>query len=223
MPNAAQEPRLERRQPPVSQEPVDAGAGPERQLRRAGPGRHVEHCAPVRPRQPGDLEHGPRRLFRRARAAGRRDYPTWNLNVTMSYPIGGNQAEAQHARARVQRSQAMTRLRALEVQIAAEVANAALTVQSNLKRVEAATRGARAGAKAARGRTEPVRGRHHHQLLRRAGAARSARCGRTPSCARWPTIASRSSISNAPSSRPPAAVAAAAGHPRRRAGIWSNC
>lgn len=68
-----------------------------------------------------------------------RDYPTWNLNVTMSYPIGGNQADAQHARARVQRTQAMTRLRALEVQIAAEVANAALTVQSNLKRVEAAT------------------------------------------------------------------------------------
>jgi outer membrane protein TolC len=68
-----------------------------------------------------------------------RDYPTWNLNVTMSYPIGANQAEAQHARARVQQSQAMTRLRALEIQIAAEVANAALTVQSNLKRVEAAS------------------------------------------------------------------------------------
>ncbi|MDO8681752.1 MAG: TolC family protein [Acidobacteriota bacterium] len=68
-----------------------------------------------------------------------RDYPTWNLNVTMSYPIGGNQADAQYARARVQRSQATTRLRALEVQIAAEVANAALTVQSNLKRVEAAS------------------------------------------------------------------------------------
>ncbi|MDP3718609.1 MAG: TolC family protein [Acidobacteriota bacterium] len=68
-----------------------------------------------------------------------RDYPTWNLNVTMSYPIGGNQADAQHARARVQRTQALTRLRAMEVQIAAEVANAALTVQSNLKRVEAAT------------------------------------------------------------------------------------
>ncbi len=68
-----------------------------------------------------------------------RDYPTWNLNLTMSYPIGGNQADAQHARARLQRTQALTRLRALEVQIAAEVANAALTVQSNLKRVEAAT------------------------------------------------------------------------------------
>ena len=67
------------------------------------------------------------------------EYPTWNFNVTMSYPIGGSQADAQHARARVQRTQAQTRLRALEIQIAAEVANAALTVQSNVKRVEAAT------------------------------------------------------------------------------------
>lgn len=67
------------------------------------------------------------------------DYPTWNLSVTMTYPLFGNQAEAQLARARVQRTQAMTRLRSLEIQIAAEVANAALTVQSNLKRVEAAT------------------------------------------------------------------------------------
>ena len=68
-----------------------------------------------------------------------RDYPTWNLNVTMSYPIGGNQADAQLARAKIQRQQAQTRLRSLEISIAAEVANAALTMQSNLKRVEAAT------------------------------------------------------------------------------------
>lgn len=68
-----------------------------------------------------------------------RDFPTWNLSIAMSYPIGGNQAEAQHARARIQRTQAQTRLRALEVQVAAEVANAALTVQSNLKRVDAAS------------------------------------------------------------------------------------
>ena len=68
-----------------------------------------------------------------------RDYPNWNFSVTMSYPLFGNQATAQHARARLQRQQAQTRLRALEIQIAAEVANAALTVQSNLKRVEAAT------------------------------------------------------------------------------------
>ena len=67
------------------------------------------------------------------------DYPNWNFSVTMSYPVFGSQADAQHARARVQRTQSLTRLRALEVQIAAEVANAAVTVQSNLKRVEAAT------------------------------------------------------------------------------------
>jgi len=68
-----------------------------------------------------------------------RDYPQWNLSVLMSYPIGGSTAEAQYARTKIQRTQAITRLRALEVQIAAEVANAALTVQSNLKRVDAAT------------------------------------------------------------------------------------
>ena len=59
--------------------------------------------------------------------------------MTMTYPLMGNQAEAQYARARVQRQQAQTRLRALEVQIAAEVANAAFTVQANLRRVEAAS------------------------------------------------------------------------------------
>jgi outer membrane protein TolC len=68
-----------------------------------------------------------------------RDYPNWNFSVNISYPLFGNQAEAQHARARLQRNQSVTRIRALEVQIAAEVVNAALTVQSNLKRVEAAT------------------------------------------------------------------------------------
>ena len=68
-----------------------------------------------------------------------RDYPNWNFSLNLSYPLFGNQAEAQHARARLQRNQSVTRIRALEVQIAAEVVNAALTVQSNLKRVEAAT------------------------------------------------------------------------------------
>ncbi len=67
------------------------------------------------------------------------DYPNWNFNVTLTYPMFASQATAQHARARLQRNQNLTRIRALEVQVAAEVANAALTVQSNLKRVEAAT------------------------------------------------------------------------------------
>jgi len=67
------------------------------------------------------------------------EYPNWNFTVTMSYPLFASQATAQHARARLQRNQSLTRIRALEVQVAAEVTNAALTVQSNLKRVEAAT------------------------------------------------------------------------------------
>lgn len=67
------------------------------------------------------------------------DYPNWNVAVTLTYPLFASQATAQHARARLQRNQSVTRIRALEVQVAAEVTNAALTVQSNLKRVEAAT------------------------------------------------------------------------------------
>lgn len=67
-----------------------------------------------------------------------RQFPQWNFAVNLSYPLMGNQAEAQLARARVQRQQAQTRLRALEVQVAAEVANAAFTVQANFRRVEAA-------------------------------------------------------------------------------------
>jgi outer membrane protein len=67
-----------------------------------------------------------------------RDFPNWNLQLNMSYNIGGSPAEAQLARARVQRNQSQTRLRALELQVATEVTNAALQVQSNLRRVEAA-------------------------------------------------------------------------------------
>ena len=67
-----------------------------------------------------------------------RDYPSWNLQVNMSYNLFGSQAEAQYARSRLQRNQAQVRLRAMELQVATEVTNAALNVQSNLKRVEAA-------------------------------------------------------------------------------------
>ena len=67
-----------------------------------------------------------------------RDYPNWNLQFNISYNLFGSQADANYARARVQRNQAQARLRTLELQVATEVTNAALNVQSNLKRVEAA-------------------------------------------------------------------------------------
>jgi outer membrane protein len=68
-----------------------------------------------------------------------RDYPIWQLQLNVSYPIGASATEAQYARARVQRNQSAAQLRALELQVAAEVTNAALQVESSLKRYEAAS------------------------------------------------------------------------------------
>ncbi len=68
-----------------------------------------------------------------------RDYPNWNVQLQPSPTTSfGSQADAQYARARLQKNQSQARLRALELQVATEVTNAALSVQSNLKRVEAA-------------------------------------------------------------------------------------
>ncbi len=80
---------------------------------------------------PGGYSDALRLLFNR-------DYPTWNVQFNVSYNLFGSQADATYARGRLQRNQSQTRLRALELQVATEVTNAALTVQSNLKRVEAA-------------------------------------------------------------------------------------
>ena len=71
------------------------------------------------------------------RALTGRDYPNWNLSVNLSYPIGGSAADASYARARVQRNQSAAQLRALELQVATDVTNAALQVENSLKRYEA--------------------------------------------------------------------------------------
>jgi outer membrane protein TolC len=67
-----------------------------------------------------------------------RDFPSWNLQVQISYPIGESAAEANYARAKLQVQQTQAQLRALELQVATEVTNAGLQVESNLKRLEAA-------------------------------------------------------------------------------------
>jgi outer membrane protein TolC len=67
-----------------------------------------------------------------------RDFPNWNVQVNLSYPIGTSAADASYARARIQRNQSTAQLRALELQVATEVTNAALQVESSLKRYEAA-------------------------------------------------------------------------------------
>ncbi len=68
-----------------------------------------------------------------------RRYPTWNVGLSVSYPIGASSADAQLARARVQRNQTAAQVRALELQVATEVTNIALQVDSNLKQLEAST------------------------------------------------------------------------------------
>jgi outer membrane protein TolC len=68
-----------------------------------------------------------------------RDYPTWNFQLNFSYPLGGSAADALYARSRVQRNQTAAQLKALELQVATDVTNAALQAESSLKSYEAAT------------------------------------------------------------------------------------
>jgi len=67
-----------------------------------------------------------------------RNYPTWNLALNVSYPIGTSAQEANVARAHVQQNQVEAQLKQIELQIATDVTNAATNVQSNVERVQAA-------------------------------------------------------------------------------------
>ena len=67
-----------------------------------------------------------------------RSYPTWNVQLNLSYQLGESTTDASYARAKVQRNQTAAQLRSLELSVATEVTNAALSVQSSLKRYEAA-------------------------------------------------------------------------------------
>ena len=65
--------------------------------------------------------------------------PTWNFLVNFSYPLGTSPAEAATARARLQQRQTIAQARQLELQVATEVTNAALLVDANRERLQAAT------------------------------------------------------------------------------------
>ena len=68
-----------------------------------------------------------------------RDAPTWNFALNFSYPIGSSSADANLARARLQQRQTIAEQRQLELAIATEVTNAALQVEANRERWQAAT------------------------------------------------------------------------------------
>jgi HAE1 family hydrophobic/amphiphilic exporter-1 len=65
------------------------------------------------------------------------DYPTYTVGVSFSYPLGKSAAEANLARAKIEREQAAARLRSAEVTAVREIRNAASLVEQNLQRIEA--------------------------------------------------------------------------------------
>jgi outer membrane protein len=66
------------------------------------------------------------------------DAPQWNFLLNFAYPLGRSAQEATVARSKLSLEQSNANLKALELQIATDVQNAALTVQSGLESVQAA-------------------------------------------------------------------------------------
>jgi len=67
-----------------------------------------------------------------------RNFPRWTVTLNMSYPIGLSSAQATVARAQVEANQNQAQIKQVELQIATDVTNAAVTVRSNIERVQAA-------------------------------------------------------------------------------------
>ncbi len=65
------------------------------------------------------------------------DFPSWQLGLTVGYPLGRSTADANLARARLERSQGEARLLEIEIRVATEVRDVARRVNTNLQRVEA--------------------------------------------------------------------------------------
>jgi outer membrane protein len=72
------------------------------------------------------------------RNIGRLDAPTWNVGMNFAWPLGTSAAESNVARSRLTIQQSQAQMKALELQIATDVTNAALTVQSSLQSVQTA-------------------------------------------------------------------------------------
>jgi outer membrane protein len=64
--------------------------------------------------------------------------PTWTMSVQMSYPIGTSAQDANYARTKVQYQQSLAQLKALELTVATDLTNQALTVQSTFQQVQTA-------------------------------------------------------------------------------------
>ena len=65
------------------------------------------------------------------------DFPSWQVGLTVGYPLGRSTADANLARARLERSQVEARLREIEIGVVSEVRDVARRVTTSLQRVEA--------------------------------------------------------------------------------------
>jgi outer membrane protein TolC len=68
------------------------------------------------------------------------DFRTWSLQLQINYPLGTSQADAQHAAARLQFEQQQNNLRDAELNVTAQVRDAARQVNTALQRVESTRR-----------------------------------------------------------------------------------
>ncbi len=66
------------------------------------------------------------------------NFPRWTVQLNLSYPLGVSSQEASVARARVQLNQVQAQTKQIELQVATDVTNAALTAQSGVESVQAA-------------------------------------------------------------------------------------
>jgi outer membrane protein len=66
------------------------------------------------------------------------NYPRWTVALNVGYPIGLSQQKAAVARARVQLNQVQAQMKQIELQVATEITNQAITIRSNIERVQAA-------------------------------------------------------------------------------------
>jgi outer membrane protein TolC len=67
-----------------------------------------------------------------------RDFPTWALGVSVSYPLGASADQASYARAQLERTQAGVRLKREEGRAIQQVRDAGWKVEMNAKRIETA-------------------------------------------------------------------------------------
>jgi outer membrane protein TolC len=65
-------------------------------------------------------------------------YPSWNVQINVTYPVGASAAKGAYAGAKLQYEQALIQLKSLELAVATDLTTAALTAQSNFESVQAA-------------------------------------------------------------------------------------